>query len=245
MSTSNDRVRNSRIPNGHTTPSIVLVDSGRLFEILVSRVGEEIMEATLLRLLFPGEISGFALEGEGLALMYRYHFSLYHALYHLRSAASEKGFNLQIRPCRVRLVEDLPGRCSFISIEDGARCGRESGPTGYCGEHLGEPGPLEEVSMREFYLDSGNIAEMSPDDLKEMVKGYAGLVISRDEVRRAYADLALPFGASSREIRERFRVLAMASHPDMAGGDHDEFGRINRAYRTLLRLVPETDRSAR
>lgn len=215
------------------------VELEALFGILLERVGDELMEATLLRLLFADQTKGFALEGDGLALMYRLHFSLYNALYRLRPVAAERGFDLQIRPCRVRMEEAPPGRCGFVAQGDGRRCGESAGSAGFCPGHMGEPGPLEEVSMREFYLDEGNMTALNPGDLETMVKGYAGLAFSRDEAGKAYSELGLPFGAPLREIRERFRVLALTAHPDMPGGDHDDFGRINRAYRTLLRIVPE------
>jgi hypothetical protein len=62
-----------------------------------------------------------------------------------------------------------------------------------------------------------------------------------EEIRKAYATLGLPFGASRRELRRQYKKLVRTWHPDRFGGDPvgqatatEQLGRINRAYRAVL-----------
>jgi len=53
------------------------------------------------------------------------------------------------------------------------------------------------------------------------------------DLREAYNILGLPFGASEEEVRRRYYELVKKMHPD-AGGNSEEFAKINEAYTTIM-----------
>lgn len=53
----------------------------------------------------------------------------------------------------------------------------------------------------------------------------------RDPTRAAFAELGVPVGASTGEIRRAYRRRIKEVHPDQ-GGDEDEFRRVREAYTT-------------
>ena len=48
-----------------------------------------------------------------------------------------------------------------------------------------------------------------------------------------YSVLGIPKTASSDQIKQAYRKLAKANHPDRTGGDDTKFKQINEAYDTL------------
>ena len=63
----------------------------------------------------------------------------------------------------------------------------------------------------------------------------------RDDARRAYATLGLPFGAAPGDVKRRYRMLVKTWHPDRFASDPagqaaacDRLTHINNAYRLLL-----------
>jgi hypothetical protein len=66
----------------------------------------------------------------------------------------------------------------------------------------------------------------------------------RDEVRRAYATLGLPFGASADQIKRRYRLLIRTWHPDRFQSDpigqataSEHLVHVNQAYHLLERAT--------
>jgi hypothetical protein len=70
---------------------------------------------------------------------------------------------------------------------------------------------------------------------------------TRDGVRRAYATLGLPFGASPAQLKRRYRALVKTWHPDRFASDPagqaaacDRLTHINNAYRLLIGNRPSS-----
>ena len=68
-----------------------------------------------------------------------------------------------------------------------------------------------------------------------------------DDVRRAYATLGLPFGASHAQLKRRYKMLVKTWHPDRFASDPagqaaacDRLTHINNAYRLLLGSRPSS-----
>jgi len=100
-----------------------------------------------------------------------------------------------------------------------------------------------DASLRDYYLDWGNY-DASGDLIKEMLESfwhkyndYVGdesPVVGRDYALQVFG---LTKDANTRDIRKRWRKLALKWHPDRAGGDSEEFRQACRAWQTL-RLEP-------
>jgi len=96
-----------------------------------------------------------------------------------------------------------------------------------------------DASLRDYYLDWKNY-DASGDLIKEMLESfwhkyndYVGddsPVVGRDYALKVFG---LPKDASSRDIRKRWRKLALKWHPDRTGGDSEQFRQACRAWQTL------------
>jgi len=96
-----------------------------------------------------------------------------------------------------------------------------------------------DASLRDYYLDWKNY-DASGDLIKEMLESfwhkyndYVGddsPVVGRDYALQVFG---LPKDASSRDIRKRWRKLALKWHPDRTGGDSEQFRQACRAWQTL------------
>lgn len=94
-------------------------------------------------------------------------------------------------------------------------------------------------ALRDYYLDWGNY-DTSGDLIKEMLKsfwhkynnyiGETSPVVGREQALKVFE---LSHDASPKEIRKRWRQLALKWHPDWAGGDSQKFKQACRAWQTL------------
>lgn len=101
-------------------------------------------------------------------------------------------------------------------------------------------------SLRDYYLDWNNY-DTSGDLIKEMLESFwnkynnyigdsAVIVVGREQALKVFG---LKNEASPKEIRKRWRQLALKFHPDREGGDSEKFRKACNAWQTL-RLEPET-----
>jgi curved DNA-binding protein CbpA len=58
-----------------------------------------------------------------------------------------------------------------------------------------------------------------------------------DRIREALEVLGLPSLVTRKEIKDRYRQLALRYHPDRHEGDAEKMEAINRAYETLMEYV--------
>ncbi len=137
-------------------------------------------------------------------ILYRVHFLVFHALYHLRDRYREsREANLFIGPLLI--------------------C-REAYETG-------EAGLAKNDSLRRFYLDLDNL-EASREEIEDLLARANQFLVSDSERAEALRTLELDEHASREDIRRRFRELAMRHHPDR-GGDGENFKRICAAMELL------------
>lgn len=96
-----------------------------------------------------------------------------------------------------------------------------------------------DAALRDYYLDWGNY-DTSGDLIKEMLKsfwhkynnymGETSPAVGREQALNVFE---LSCDASPRDIRKRWRKLALKWHPDRAGGDSQKFKQACRAWQTL------------
>ena len=195
---------------------------------------EPVWECELIRVAFVDAdlISGSALE------MYRWHFVLFHLLYLLvpEYAGSNRYLHIHfMRTC----VREYPasGRCRHFDDEMAEFCAAPCQNDGQlCDFHLAridETG-IDRLSDRYFYLDPANFTALSAENAEKFMAGAWKLLQNYEEYRRCLAILDLPEGVSIDVLKKRFRYLARTMHPDITAGHHEEFSKINTAYRNLL-----------
>ncbi len=142
------------------------------------------------------------------AALYRAHFLLFHALYHLRPALAEAGLGLEIHCLCIRLYP-------------------LAGPT------HGDGTLIEADPLAAFYLDPQNLEGMDNAAVERLIADGLCRALGGGDRAEDLAELGLPPGARRAEIRRRYRRLAMRHHPDR-GGDTATLQRINDAYQRLM-----------
>ncbi len=146
--------------------------------------------------------------------LFETHFLLFYTLYKLRDSVREKPLSsdawndLEIHVTCIR----------FLRSSEGSAPPPDSAGI-----------PAADDPLRRYYLDLSNLKNTGREDVKELLqsfwKRYTGF--SRKEEALRY--LGLPFDASPEDIRQRYRELALKSHPDR-GGDSEEFRKLNGHY---------------
>lgn len=197
-------------------------------------------ESELLRIAFPDLRIGGA---EPLSL-YQHHFLLFHHLYRLRDKFRAAGFHLHIHFMRTgRFPLPPAGKCRFFHEDRLAFCGREAeaGDWTHCPAHR-EPlsdGALEALSLRHFYLDPENYNALDRETAEAFLNGTWELLSRFDRYQESLDALGIRGTPDLNQVRTRFRELAKAHHPDRTGASADRFHAVNRAYRFLLRVIPQ------
>ncbi len=169
--------------------------------------------------------------------MYERHFSVYHALYLLKSEAGASGIYLHIDPVLIRLKPVPPaGLCGHYTPATGDFCMRPAaGP--FCEEHSNflDPAIPYFDPMARFYLDPENISFGESEILDNMLKGFKLYCLNRREIDRALIlfDIEKP---DRNKICRSYRKLASKFHPDRNDGSEERMKEINSAY-SLLKEV--------
>lgn len=89
--------------------------------------------------------------------------------------------------------------------------------------------------LRDYYLDWQNLWQTEEAEVTALLAGFWQAFCRQVEPaarQAALAVLALPPSASQADIRRRWKVLALAHHPDR-GGEVGRFQAIELAWRTL------------
>ncbi|MFW6241566.1 MAG: DNA-J related domain-containing protein [Thermodesulfobacteriota bacterium] len=222
---------------------LAVMDRDGVARFLWSRE-EPCTESALLRIAFPDiQITGTA----PLAL-FQHHFLLFHHLYRLQDRFRIAGFYLHIHFMRTgRFLLPPAGKCRFFEEERLAFCGRGAvpGEWTYCGNHLAplSNGALESLSLRHFYLDPENFTALDRETAEAFLNGPWELLIRFDRYQESLDALGIAGTPDLDQVRTRFRALAMAHHPDRTGASAERFHAVNRAYRFLLRVIPQMSAS--
>lgn len=195
---------------------------------------EPIWECELMRVACPEAdlISGAPLE------MYRWHFVLFHVLYSLVEEFARRGLYLYIHFMRT-CVKPFPGNsaCRHFTDESAAFCGAPCGDGArFCTFHFQriDETAIDSLSERYFYLDWKNFTALSAETAEKFMGGAWQLLQNHEDYRHCLTVMGLPEGVSLDLLKKRFRYLAKTMHPDVSAGHHEEFARINVAYRRLL-----------
>lgn len=201
---------------------------------------EPCTESALLRIAFPD----IRITGAAPLALFQHHFLLFHHLYQLRDRFRIAGFHLHIHFMRTgRFPLPPAGKCRFFEEERLAFCGRAAvpGEWTYCANHR-EPlsdGALETLSLRHFYLDPKNFAALDGETAEAFLNGTWELLARFDRYQESLDALGIAGTPDLNQVRTRFRALAKAHHPDRTGASAERFHAANRAYRFLLRVIPQ------
>jgi DnaJ-domain-containing protein 1 len=140
-------------------------------------------------------------------ILFQTHFVIYNALYTLRDILwSEESGHLELGPVVIRLHP-------YSSTQ--------------------QQQTLEKADhVRDYYLDFSNMDKTNRDSVDRLIRNFweqMGVHIAQPQ---AFSVLGLSYPSSWKEIKTRYRQLAMNHHPDR-GGDKVVLQEINEAYETL------------
>ncbi len=207
---------------------LIPVDIEELFQYL-KKNNKPVMEIELIR-LFTGDCPR-----QGEEALFRVHFSIYHALYRLKSSAGRKGYYLHLDPMRIALVMAPDSQCAHYLPEKGEFCKESADKNGYCTahgfSHHDENFPSYDP-LQEFYLNPDNISFGNSHILKRIMKGILIYSFRKGEIEEALVlfDLVHP---DRKKIQKRYRELARKHHPDGPGGSASEMKKLNHACNIL------------
>jgi len=207
---------------------LIPVDIEEFFHYLKDK-NKPVMEIELIR-YFTGDYSR-----QGEEALFRVHFSIYHALYRLKTSAGKKGYYLHLDPMRVALVMAPDGQCAHYLPEKGEFCKKSANGTGYCTAHgfsrHDESFPTYDP-LQEFYLNPDNISFGNTHILKRIMNGILIYSFRKGDIEEALVlfDLVRP---DKKRIQKRYRELARKHHPDGPGGSASEMKKLNHAYNIL------------
>ena len=137
---------------------------------------------------------------------YRAHFLLFHALYRLSDyLTQQRHAHLDIHVLKIIL---LP-------------CSDETSSA------LSHPDPL-----RAHYLDLNNLTNTTLEDVQKLLGQFWANYYANQRKPGALRFMGLEISASTAEIEQRYRILAMQYHPDR-GGDSELFLQLQQAISTL------------
>ena len=140
--------------------------------------------------------------------LFRIHFLLFHMLYRLSDTLNVSGMQLQISALRIVILPLAPSQA---------------------GLQVADP-------LRTYYLDWGQWAATNAADVQGLLDAFwkQQPVASYEGVEEALELLDLQACADFSQIKQRYRVLMSAHHPDR-GGDTALVQRINEAFLILKR----------
>lgn len=180
----------------------------KLFSLLQD-LSEPISEYDLIQQLREQSLFDIA-DGDLLSsdslIMFRIHFTTYHALYRLRD---------RLRNQRQNDIELSPIGISLTNYRQGDR------------------GLAEHDPLYDYYMDLSNLEKTRTEDVDEMLQRFWLRLDNSERRVEALKELQLEDPVDDDEIRRQYRRLAMKHHPDR-GGDKERLQRINAAVSVLL-----------
>lgn len=165
-------------------------------------------EHKLLKLLtVRGYFAGLDDEDENLYLFQR-HFLLMNALYQLREDFAESGWCLRISALDIHLLPLSQGdQTNLQALND-------------------------EQALADYYLDLSQLKSATREGVESLLGGFWQAYARYDNRAEALQVLGLDALAETVDIKNAYRRLAAANHPDR-GGEPARFIEIRRAYELL------------
>jgi len=146
------------------------------------------------------------------------HFLIFNALYHLQKYYWEK---------QERYLE-----ISALSISLHKKVKKN---TGVESKNTWLNSYTEEAALRDYYLDLSQLESATEDSVNKFLSQFWERYIATDESSEALDLFSLEHPATAKEVKQRYRSLAMEHHPDR-GGDPQVFQKVNRAFGVLQRI---------
>lgn len=210
------------------------LDTAQLKQFLMSQQ-KPCWESEVLTELLPelNLVSGPAIE------MYRCHFVLFHQLYRLADELYVAGHYLHVHFMGLHLVKFPENQYCRHYLDDAGEFCRElvfSQETRQCKFHHERisPNSIDCLSDRYFYLDWENFFAVNEDTAESFISGAWNLLCNYEDLKECYKILGLPENSDLKLVKLHFRSLAKKFHPDLNPDFHQEFSRINSAYRRLI-----------
>ena len=149
------------------------------------------------------------LAAEGYLALFQKHFLLMNGLYQLQQQLwHEENVVLLISPLNIQLTSRKEVAGTTL------------------------PQDAANSALQSYYLDWGNFTGTAEEDVRALLDDFWKRFIDVDAKQAAFDTLNLDSGASLTRVRQRYRELAAAHHPDK-GGNSEVFIKIREAYEVL------------
>lgn len=167
-----------------------------------------------------------SLDATDSTVLFKSHFLVYHALYSLQVEYWQQAEHLlEISALKIGFV--VPSKASSDAPSDTRVL--------MSGNDL-PPDYASHQALRDYYLDLSQLEAATEASVNDLLNQFwTRMIVSNDKIE-ALAIFELPATASLGEIKQRYRNLAMAHHPDR-GGNAEVFQRINWALGVLQQAV--------
>lgn len=169
---------------------------------------DAIKEYDLIKKLETTGINFSADEDSSELALFKKHFLVMNALYHLQKDLLEDGLFLQVDPLCIKF-EVLNCASDSMSLSE-----------------------MSESKLAEYYLDWANYENTSQQDVNEMLNGFWDSYYAIDKKSEALQVLGITTDVSLDYIKKSYRKLVAQHHPDK-GGDQQRFIEIREAYEVL------------
>ena len=138
--------------------------------------------------------------------LFQAHFFLFHSLYLLNNIFLEKqSFLLSIHTLKIQLLPYQKGE-NAIQQDD---------------------------KLKSYYLDFSHLENTTEDDIYNMLTSFWNNLNRFESRGAALEELGLKDPVEDKEIKRKYRRLAMKHHPDR-GGDANKLQKINDALASLI-----------
>ena len=213
---------------------ILEINRQELFNYLLSATAP-VIEAELIK-----KFSDLEKIPTSMVELYKFHFSMYHALHNLKQTAGKKGYYLHLDPMRIRLVH-LPEneKCCHYEPETGQFCGGKTEFNNFCIYHYklykDNLDRLRYDPLHEFYINEENISFGTEKILGKLMDGVICYSIKKGAVEKAKKFFNLEY-PSKKTIIRRYHELAKSYHPDKQDGNDTLMKELNNNYQVLKEI---------
>jgi len=141
--------------------------------------------------------------------LFRKHFLVMNALYHIQELLLQEGRYLSISPIVNRLETSKEMDALSLPIQSA------------------------QARVRDYYYDWDNYQKTAVADVDKLLTGFWQRYLSDDKRWEALQTLGLPVESEMSEVKRRYRKLVHEYHPDR-GGNVERFREIREAYEVLM-----------
>ena len=214
-----------------TNLELIPINRKNLFNYLL-KASAPVMEAELIK-----NFTDLEKIPTGRVELYKFHFSMYHALHNLRQDAGKNGYYLHLDPMRIRLVH-LPekGKCHHYEPEKGNFCEVKTEHDNFCIYHYklykDNLDMLKYDPLHEFYLNEENISFGTEKILDKLMNGIICYSLKKGAVENAKKFFKLEY-PSKKTVIKRYHELAKSYHPDKQNGNDNLMKELNNNYQVL------------